>query len=88
MSREINLEFVGQLLTLNAEKAIYMAVSKTLLIADVHLGKDAVFRRSGLAIPQGDVINSLARLTTLVQHYRVEQLIVLGGFCARGATGE
>lgn len=51
-----------------------------LLVADVHLGKSAVFRAAGLPMPPGDLEHDLARLTALVNGSGAGRLVILGDF--------
>jgi len=51
---------------------------KTLLVADLHLGKETVFQKSGLAIPSGATRQTLSRLLEHLQGGMFERLVVLG----------
>ncbi|MFN6140332.1 MAG: ligase-associated DNA damage response endonuclease PdeM [Planctomycetota bacterium] len=63
---------------------------KTLLVADLHLGKETVFQKSGLAIPSGATRRTLERLLEHLERGRVERLVVLGDLlhAPAGWTGE
>lgn len=74
----LRIELAGESLDLHPERALYWPRRRTLIVADVHLGKDAVFRRAGLPIPAGSVASDLARLEALVDRFRAERLLVLG----------
>ncbi len=65
-------------LTLLPERAAWWPARRALLLADVHLGKDQVFRRQGLAVPAGVLDHDLARIDALVQRFEASQLLVLG----------
>ena len=54
------------------------AVTATLLVAAVHLGKAATFRNAGIPVPEGSAQADLARLERLVQETAARRLIVLG----------
>jgi len=71
-------ELQGESLLLHAERALSWPRLKTVLVADVHLGKEHVFGRQGVPIPTGPSDNSLERLSTLVEQTAAERLIVLG----------
>jgi DNA ligase-associated metallophosphoesterase len=64
--------------------------TRTLLVADLHLGKAATFRRAGIPVPEGSAQADLARLERLVRHHSIRRLVVLGDlFHARsGCTPE
>jgi DNA ligase-associated metallophosphoesterase len=68
----------GQSLQLRPERAVFWPAQTAVLVADVHLGKDQVFRRQGLAVPAGVLSADLLRLSTLIEKTRAERLIVLG----------
>lgn len=61
-----------------SERALLWPRLRTLIVADVHLGKGAAFRRAGVAVPSGATAADLARLSRLVQQHAAERLLVLG----------
>ena len=65
-------------LRLLPERAAYWAAERTLLVADVHLGKDATFRAEAVPLPLGSTASDLDRLSSLVTRTGAERLIVLG----------
>lgn len=65
---------------LYGERALAVTVERSLLIADLHLGKEDLFRRGGISVPQGPTDNDLARLTALIALGAPERLLVLGDF--------
>ena len=67
-----------------------LPASRTLLVADLHLGKAATFRRAGIPIPEGSAQGDLARLETLVRDHDVERVLILGDLlhAASGCTSE
>jgi DNA ligase-associated metallophosphoesterase len=84
MTRDIVV--AGERLTLHAQRAIYWAAMRTLLVSDVHFGKGAVFRRAGIAVPSGDTDDDLARLDALIREFVPERLVVLGDLVHGAAT--
>lgn len=76
--RGLAIECRGERLTLDPERAVYWPARETLAVADVHLGKEFVFAREGLAVPAGSTATDLARLAGLVERYRARRLLVLG----------
>lgn len=60
------------------EKAIYVPEYKALLVADVHLGKAAHFRKNGIALTQPDDNIDLRRLHYLIDTHTVEHIYFLG----------
>ena len=66
-------------------RAALVPTSRTLLVADLHLGKAATFRRAGIPVPEGSAQRDLERLAQLVRGHDVRRLIVLGDlFHAKG----
>jgi len=59
-------------------RAAFLPASRTLLAADLHLGKAATFRRAGIPVPEGSAQQDLQRLADLVHAHDVRRLIVLG----------
>lgn len=73
---EINL--AGRTLQLLPEKAILLPGAGILLIADLHAGKAAHFRRKGLPLPVRAVERDLERLELLVEKHRPQEVVFLG----------
>lgn len=74
----MKLSLAGNEFEMLPQRGVWWPARGTAVVADVHLGKDQVFRRSGIAIP-GNVLDSeLAALDALVTHTRCERLLVLG----------
>jgi len=67
-------------LWLLADKAIYWPAEQTLLIADIHFGKAAAYRRLGQPVPKGTTETNLRRLDVLLAQYSSQKLIFLGDF--------
>ncbi|MFN6190878.1 MAG: ligase-associated DNA damage response endonuclease PdeM [Planctomycetia bacterium] len=70
-------------------RAALLPASRTLLVADLHLGKAATFRRFGMPVPEGSAQQDLARLERIVLEHGVGRLLVLGDlFHAKGGFTE
>lgn len=80
MNHHVALEIAGSELWLLAERAVYWPQRRALLVADIHFGKAAAFRRLGQPVPRGTTEGNLQRLDALLQRYPIEQLIFLGDF--------
>jgi DNA ligase-associated metallophosphoesterase len=65
-------------LDLLAGHAVFEPLSRSLLVADLHLGKGLTFRRHGLPVPAGSSADTLARLDRLIGACQPERLVVLG----------
>lgn len=80
MPRTADIDWNGLHLRLDADRAAYAPDHRTLLIADVHFGKAAAFRDLGSPVPEAVTSADLGRLTTLIDRYAPETLIILGDF--------
>jgi uncharacterized protein len=65
-------------LTLLPEGAVYLTDSRTLVIADLHLGKSAAFRAKGLPVPEGDTARDLGRVRSLAEKHRAARVVIAG----------
>jgi DNA ligase-associated metallophosphoesterase len=72
------LEFAGETLWLLPEKAVYWPSRQALFLADLHLGKGAVFRHHGIPVPAGSTQAALARIDDLLSRYAIETVYILG----------
>lgn len=65
---------------LRADKTLWWPQAQSLFVADVHLGKAAAFRASGLAVPEGTTQDNLQRLSQAIAGTRAQRVVVLGDF--------
>jgi len=72
------LEVAGEALQALPDRALHWPRARTLIVADVHLGKSAAFRRLGVPVPSGATQADLARLDVLLTAIDAERLLVLG----------
>lgn len=72
------IELAGESVLLHPARALVWPRRRTAFVADVHLGKDDLLRRHGMAIPSGDRDCDLDRLSMLIGQHGIERLIVLG----------
>ena len=70
----------GETIHLLADGAVFWPSEKALMIADLHLGKTAAFRRSGIPVPEGGMDDDLKRLSNLCRTCEAESLVILGDF--------
>ncbi len=80
------VEVAGERVELLAERAAFWPARRTLLVADVHLGKPAAFGAAGVGVPGAVVHADLARLTSVLEITRAARLVVLGDLL-HAATG-
>ena len=78
MAPGCDIAFGGASLTLLGDRAVWWAGERTLLLADLHLGKPASFRQRGAPVPEEVTVGDLARMDALIERWAPEKLIVLG----------
>ena len=59
-------------------RAAFLPASATLLVADLHLGKAATFRKAGIPVPEGSAQADLTRLARLVAETSARRLVIVG----------
>lgn len=74
----MNVNCRGENLFLSKEKAIYWERERMLIVSDLHIGKSAHFRKSGIQVPDTVGLTDLQRLTTLVKEFTPVTLLVTG----------
>ncbi len=72
------IQINSQNFTLHPSGAIFWIEKSMLLIADVHLGKVAHFRKHGAAIPSHVAFENLEKLTEVTNHFQPETVCFLG----------
>lgn len=80
MTDSLSIELAGEDVVLHHERALIWPAGRTAFVADLHLGKSDLFRRAGIAIPEGTTLADLQRVTHLIELFQIERLIVLGDF--------
>ena len=77
-----------QTLQLLPERAVWWPSERTLLVADVHLGKGATFRALGQPLARGSSSRDLQRLSVLIAQLQAQRIVILGDFwhSAQGLT--
>jgi len=68
----------GETLTLDKDRAVYWAAKKMLIISDLHIGKSAHFRKSGIQVPATVAHADLEKLSGLLKKYAAEILLITG----------
>lgn len=83
-------EFGGHVLQLLAERCAFWTGRRTLLLADLHLGKSATFRAAGVPVPEGATAEDLGRLRTVALRTGAAEIIVVGDLfhAAAGLSAE
>jgi len=68
----------GTLLRLLPQRAAYLPVQRTLLVADAHLGKAVSFRRLGVPVPEATTDETLQRLDQAIAATGAQHVVFLG----------
>ena len=74
----MTIDCKGEQFILSKERAIFWVVKKMLIISDLHIGKSAHFRRSGIQVPDTVGLTDLHRLTSLMKEFEPDTLLVTG----------
>jgi DNA ligase-associated metallophosphoesterase len=84
------VQWAKETLHLLLDHAVWWPATKTLFIADLHLGKAATYRKLGQPVPAGSTQDNLHRLTLLIEAHAPQHLVFLGDFlhAAAGRTPE
>lgn len=85
---ERNIVFSGEELTLNSQRALFWKRQNMLILADLHLGKAAHFRKNGIALPIQTSLQDLQQLQGLINRYNPRQVVVVGDLLHAGANKE
>lgn len=80
MTSECTVQWAGETLVLLPERALWWPARRTLLLADLHIGKAASFRAWGQPVPAGSTQQNLARLDALIAQHAPAELLMLGDF--------
>lgn len=72
------IEVAGEVVRLLAGRAAFWCARRTLIVADLHLGKSETFRAAGVPVPAGDADEQLARLGAIILAMQAERVIVVG----------
>jgi len=88
MERDDELVLGEVRLRLLLDRAAWWKEAETALVADVHVGKAAHFRRNGIGVPVGVGWETLARLTRVLRATRPRRLVVLGDLVHSTANAE
>ncbi len=78
MSSSITVELAGEAIELYPQRALFWPTKQALIIADLHLAKDTIFRRNGIAVPNGSNATDLEKLDALIAQTFAKKIIILG----------
>ncbi|MDZ4829840.1 MAG: ligase-associated DNA damage response endonuclease PdeM [Phycisphaerae bacterium] len=86
--KPVSLSVAGEAITLLPERATWWPARSTLLVADLHLGKEETFLECGIPMPRAVLDETLARLGRLVASHCARRVVVVGDLvhARRGMT--
>ena len=65
-------------LILSSERSLFWENEKTLIVADLHVGKTGHFRKAGIGVPTGVYKDDLHRLLAQILFFKAERLVIVG----------
>lgn len=68
----------NEVLEITNQRVLYWESFNSLILSDLHIGKSAHFQKSGIPIPSSVLQNDLNRLQILIDHFKVNRLIIVG----------
>lgn len=71
------LDLRGEEILIHPDRALWHPRSRTLFVADLHLGKSSAFREAGIPVPE-TTSRTLARLSACIDNTRANRLVILG----------
>ena len=72
-THQTTVRWARETLHLLPAPALYWPAEKTLVIADLHLGKAASYRALGQPVPSGSTQDNLERITQLIAQHQAQQ---------------
>ena len=75
---DLTVDIADHQMTLRGDGAIFLASQRSLLVADLHLGKDASFRASGVPVPHGMNQQTLDLLSKAIEETESQHVFLLG----------
>ncbi len=74
----VELTLAGERLLLSSGKAMIWPAQELVVIADLHLGKSALFRQHGIPVPASVQQNDLDNISNLLAQFPSKKLVVVG----------
>lgn len=74
----IEADYEGEKLILTHKKVIWWARERTIILADLHLGKSGFFRQNGIPIPSTVQAGDLQQLEEVIEQWNPLQILIVG----------
>jgi DNA ligase-associated metallophosphoesterase len=78
----------GEVVVLSSQRGLYWPERKMLVLADLHLGKAAYFQKNGIQVSSDVMTDDLKRLTSLIDQFRPDSLLVAGDMFHHHVNGD
>src|ERR1700737_569509 len=88
MDHPAHHKILGNTFWLSAGRCVFWEEKKALIVSDLHIGKAAHFRKSGIPVSQRIYTEDLQRLLTSLLFFKVAQLIIVGDLSHSGSNNE
>lgn len=88
MKSYLQVSRCGQTLWLSAEKCMFWEEERMLIVSDLHIGKAAHFRKSGIAVPGQVFEEDMKRIDRQIDYFQPRTLLVTGDFFHSEANEE
>ena len=85
---EEKISILKEVLILTNQRAIFWENQKTLMLSDIHIGKTAHFRKSGIPIPNMVLERDLKRLKTVIDYFKPIRIIIVGDLFHAGSNND
>lgn len=86
LEKEFSLH--NHLFILTNQRVIFWPKENTLILSDLHVGKAAHFRKSGIAIPSEVLMDDLQKLEDLILHYNAQKIVIVGDLFHAGYNSD
>lgn len=81
-------EIEDEIIIFTNYRALFWERKNILIISDLHVGKAAHFRKSGIAMPANILETDLQNLELLLEKFEVEHLVIVGDLFHAGKNSE
>lgn len=88
MTKSLEKKIKGEILLFTNRKAVFWEREKVLIISDLHVGKSAHFRKSGIAVPSQILFDDLKVLEQLVIEFQAQHILIVGDLFHAGHNSD
>ena len=74
----INFSWNGTKLELHTSQALFIPLTRELLISDIHIGKAEYFQLNGIPLTNNEDENNINRIYKLINQFKPRKLVILG----------